>query len=118
MVDATRLLLTGAISRVLLKIISVRSDGAIRTDWCTDNYSRSLRGTGLALTSEGLPIAARYCITVTRPQCYCIKAAPVCTEDVNVIRLVIDSINVGRDGRANIAPLESGCLALQVQGPG
>jgi hypothetical protein len=44
-------------------------------------------------------------------------SGPVCTENLVHFDLMTESLNVGRDGRADSLPLEPGCLALQVQEP-
>jgi len=42
-------------------------------------------------------------------------AAPVGTENVGRFDLMTESLNVGRDGRADILPFEPGRVALQAQ---
>jgi len=41
----------------------------------------------------------------------------VCARKPRPLDLMRESLNVGRDGRADLAALEPGCLALQVQLP-
>jgi hypothetical protein len=45
------------------------------------------------------------------------QSTVVCIENLIRIDLVTESLNVGRDGRADIPPFEPGCVGLQTQEP-